>query len=664
MAITNAQQYQQLVNKPANGKRPGYRGPGGYQGGGGGGSTGAGGQSPGPGGQTGGSNTGAGGGSGGGSSGGGGGNGGDARDKYREQYVSQSKVKGGGKKKAGTTGTNPNDYGDTTVTGTDVRKAKDRYEKQFFDRGQVPPLGSRPISLGTRINQFNKQKRLNYINKLIGSRQDKIRRGLVKYQDKLGPITGVADFSTLQDYIDEVQSVQDLVDKGFYSKDGKFAKGAIPDFNTMDMPGGLGIVQNIFEGPVTSDKLNELMGQIKDLEGLKTTKGLESDDAKFNTLMKTYEPNRFETLNQEPDNRDDRPVIPTDDEDDDDQTTEDPKQILSSRILGSQFDPTFFAAEGGMAEENDPVGGIMDLESGRQMYFLGKLVKKVTRSVKKIVKSPLGKAAIGAALFKFGGGFGSGKGLTGLKNFFLKDAAKGLGLSNLSGKGIASIIGGASLLPLLMGPQEDGFDIDAYYAANRGDPNAPLNPRIGGSQFAFANGGRIGYSDGTIEAGAMSEKEMKKLAKSPLYKGFKRMYGVDPSMAKGNKAYSEKFDMFEKLFKKGFAKGGEVEPVATKTMPLLDMDGQEMDLRAEGGFVPIGRMEKADDVPARLSKNEFVFTADAVRNAGDGDVDKGAEVMYNMMKNLESGGEVSEESQGLEGARKMFQTSQRLEEVI
>ena len=113
-----------------------------------------------------------------------------------------------------------------------------------------------------------------------------------------------------------------------------------------------------------------------------------------------------------------------------------------------------------------------------------------------------------------------------------------------------------------------------------------------------------------------------------------------------------------------FAEGGDVEPVAKKTMPLLDMDGKEMDLREEGGFVPIGRMEKADDVPARLSKNEFVFTADAVRNAGDGDVDKGAEVMYNMMKNLESGGEVSEESQGLEGAREMFQTSKRLEEVL
>ena len=99
-------------------------------------------------------------------------------------------------------------------------------------------------------------------------------------------------------------------------------------------------------------------------------------------------------------------------------------------------------------------------------------------------------------------------------------------------------------------------------------------------------------------------------------------------------------------------------------MPLLDMEGMEKDYRETGGFVPIGRMEKADDVPARLSKNEFVFTADAVRNAGDGDIDKGSEVMYNMMKNLEAGGEVSEESQGLEGARNMFRTSQRLGEVI
>jgi hypothetical protein len=401
---------------------------------------------------------------------------------------------------------------------------------------------------------------------------------------------------------------------------------------------------------------------------------------------------RFEELYPGPDIRDDDgpdpilPIIPKVTDDTEEDTTPDRNLAgLTPRIGGSIFDFTGLADGGRVAAAE---GGIMEL--ARQEMFLGgiakgikKGLKSATRAIKKVAKSPIGKAALLAAGGSFAlglGPFASGStmfggklaGLTGsgflkgagVKNFFLKEGAKKFALSNLSGKGIASIIGGASLLPLLMGPkEEDEFDIESYYAANRLNPNAALNPRIAGSQFAFADGGRIGYSDG-MEAGAMSEKEMKKLAKSPLYKGFKKMYGIDPSMAKENKAYDEKFDMFEKLFKKGFAEGGDVEPVAKKTMPLLDMDGQEMDLRAEGGFVPIGRMEKADDVPARLSKNEFVFTADAVRNAGDGNVDKGAEVMYNMMKNLESGGDVSEESQGLSGAREMFQTSKRLEEVL
>jgi len=95
-------------------------------------------------------------------------------------------------------------------------------------------------------------------------------------------------------------------------------------------------------------------------------------------------------------------------------------------------------------------------------------------------------------------------------------------------------------------------------------------------------------------------------------------------------------------------------------MPLLDLGGKEKDYRNEGGFVGIGRKEKADDVPARLSKNEFVFTADAVRNAGGGDIDAGAEVMENMMNHLEAGGQISEESQGL-GAQGMYDNMRQLE---
>jgi hypothetical protein len=67
----------------------------------------------------------------------------------------------------------------------------------------------------------------------------------------------------------------------------------------------------------------------------------------------------------------------------------------------------------------------------------------------------------------------------------------------------------------------------------------------------------------------------------------------------------------------------------------------EVDLRETGGFIPpVGVKEKADDIPAMLSNNEFVFTADAVRGMGDGDVDMGAKRMYDIMKKLEKGGRV------------------------
>jgi hypothetical protein len=74
----------------------------------------------------------------------------------------------------------------------------------------------------------------------------------------------------------------------------------------------------------------------------------------------------------------------------------------------------------------------------------------------------------------------------------------------------------------------------------------------------------------------------------------------------------------------GFADGG-----------LMNLGGREMDMRT-GGFIPIGKKERADDVPARLSKNEFVMTADAVRAAGGGSVNEGARRMYNLMNNLEA----------------------------
>jgi len=262
--------------------------------------------------------------------------------------------------------------------------------------------------------------------------------------------------------------------------------------------------------------------------------------------------------------------------------------------------------DGGMMDD-DPTGGIMDLESGRQMYFLGKLVKKATRGIKKLVKSPIGKAALGIAALQFAPGIGDF-----LKNkaidFGLFEAGKGSFLKGITDRGKLFGAGLLTLSPFLMGDQDDTDQEQMYKGADLPYPvDYYLSGKYGMNRRLVADGG---------------------------------------------------------IMRANYQEGGDAEPVAKKTMPLLDMDGQEKDYRETGGFVDMGRMERADDVPARLSKNEFVFTADAVRNAGEGDIDKGAEVMYNMMKNLESGGEVSEESQGLDGAKEMFKTSQRLEEVL
>jgi len=296
------------------------------------------------------------------------------------------------------------------------------------------------------------------------------------------------------------------------------------------------------------------------------------------------------------------------------------------------------AMDGGMMS---PEGGIMDLESGRQMYFLGKLVKKATRAVKKVVKSPVGKAALlGLGGFYLGGGQLGG---------LMKGASKfGFLPQMMYGNAAGSGFGLGNIVPNIL--------------------NIVKMPGLAEKAFSMGTTGKVltGITAASALAGLLTpeqEEEAQELARGE---------GIDIAAARRSILERAQGNIGGDLrMLSARADGGRIgyqegskEPVAKKTMPLLDMDGMEKDYREDGGFVPIGRMEKADDVPARLSKNEFVFTADAVRNAGDGDVDKGAEVMYNMMKNLESGGDVSEESQGLQGAREMFQTSKRLEEVL
>jgi len=84
-----------------------------------------------------------------------------------------------------------------------------------------------------------------------------------------------------------------------------------------------------------------------------------------------------------------------------------------------------------------------------------------------------------------------------------------------------------------------------------------------------------------------------------------------------------------------FAEGG-IPSIPTGELRENAQGVQELDYRQDGGFVPVGIKEKADDVPAMLSKNEFVMTADAVRGMGNGSIENGAQKMYNLMKSLEN----------------------------
>ena len=179
---------------------------------------------------------------------------------------------------------------------------------------------------------------------------------------------------------------------------------------------------------------------------------------------------------------------------------------------------------------------------------------------------------------------------------------------------------------------------------------------------AQAHGGRIGYQEGThpldgvaIEMFGMTFENLNPLQQIVVTQSQHQAKGPEEYEEDPRSTMEIMRDEFgttaEHQFEDEFGpwpfkKGGRIGAQKGGIMPLLNLGGMEKDYRQDGGFVPIGRKEKADDVPARLSKNEFVFTADAVRAAGGGDIDQGAQRMYNVMKNLEAGGQISQQSQG------------------
>ena len=397
---------------------------------------------------------------------------------------------------------------------------------------------------------------------------------------------------------------------------------------------------------------------------------------------------------------------------------------------------------------------ISRMQEPRQLYGLGSLVKKITRPIKKVLKSPIGKAAvIGLGGYALGGGFGPGgfafnkiPCFLKAKNFMLGapqdfgrsagflDKLKGLGTT----KGILGIGAGAGLLGGLLAKGEEETEeeyqdrivrLQPYlrqYYSNVGDTfgDQALSPgevedfvRSQSVEYQGAkDGGIIGYKNGGItfkeylEGRGKEEKRMRREKLLDDYKEFKRrqkvkeqrtmaekggiiMADVD-EMEVGPKGKEEVMEesMMEDVRPSGLEKvastlvdiattlykvatpmgmnykmaramydrlpdiskqavddmgremtGGDDEEMSEtlimvegkKDGGIMNLGDKEMDLRG-GGFVPIGKKERADDVPARLSKNEFVFTADAVRAAGGGSVKKGAQRMYDTMKSLEN----------------------------
>jgi hypothetical protein len=319
---------------------------------------------------------------------------------------------------------------------------------------------------------------------------------------------------------------------------------------------------------------------------------------------------------------------------------------------------------------------ISRMQQPRQMYGLGSFVKKavkgVTGAVKSIAKSDVGKMALllGGGYLAGGGGMPSFLGGRGLGGFAFGNIPTNIGgimglksgKENLLGNvlkvgGYGTVLGGALA----------GYGGDEEEATIGGERNvealrakltqAYRNLRYSEDQIpglvendlaeytmgagGYANGGRIGYNEGTDFQKWLEGKQ--KFEQGQNAEQLYREYLED----KRRQKVAEQKTMAANGGRIGYAFGNPeqnaINAAGIMNLPLNQNPAgvTELDLRDSGGFIPpVGVKEKADDIPAMLSNNEFVFTADAVRGMGNGDVNEGAQRMYDMMKKLEGGGRV------------------------
>ena len=276
---------------------------------------------------------------------------------------------------------------------------------------------------------------------------------------------------------------------------------------------------------------------------------------------------------------------------------------------------------------------ISRMQQPRQMYGLGSLVKSITKGVKSAVKGVTGAVKdnplLAAAALNFA------PMLAGAKPFFGLGLTEGrIGLPSFLSAGVdkfkemgdfgktATIFAGGSLLAPLLGQAEE-----------EGDPEG-ITRNVGAlrTKLADAYRNQRTFADAENEEAAIAQQVERDVSEYTAGSGYTNVQ-ESGSFATGGRV--------------GLAMGTPedkaIQASGIMNLPLNQNPAgvTELDLRESGGFIPpVGVKEKADDIPAMLSNNEFVFTADAVRNMGDGNVNKGAQRMYDFMKYLENGGRV------------------------
>jgi len=541
----------------------------------------------------------------------------------------------------------------TAAANKNFNEKKAKEEAKNFRQSKYN-TGYQPVTFGDRINAHNVRKRNAYIKRILKQRQDEMTSGLLQSN-----VPGI-DVMDMKDYFSFAPSVKKYGQDGTGKYSQEFIndvlsnKRAAPEFfskiNVASAGGGMygkgaAALANILgpgmAGPVTSERLNQLYNEYQDIGKI------DPNNMNIKQMMEKYEPNRFKLqYDSDGPSDDNTPFIPINYNTGADEEVVDDKEFAYRFGTGQKVGADVlrgYVANGGRI--NKAGGGIINAVP-RQGYFLGKIVKGVKSAIGgvadaagKVLKSPLGQAAIiGLGGYYAGGGFGRLEGGFNFKNIpgasFLMGGGKD-GKYDGSFNPFKVGILGAAALPFFMKQPED--------------------PDIGMSD-------RGGSLTDPLTGNPAKPAEMRSSLNTALANA-----NGDPARIKQiQDAYAflipdERLGTYLPYRTYGVKDGGRIGKAEGG---LMNLGGMEKDYRAEGGFVPIGREEKADDVPARLSVNEFVFTADAVRNAGGGDIDKGAEVMENMMKNLENGGTVSEESQGNTGAQQMFSVSERIGEVI